>query len=140
MSKDLDRPIFDATAPDRRRAFKYFVANFHDYCVIHDLVNPPKEQNSADYWITAKRPKALAALRRAFPQSEWDVLTTTIDAQIPEEHKANPNTVFFVHSLKSMECLSRIGILRYVCIIKDVIFHRRRLIAYNECTKRITSS
>jgi len=42
------------------------------------------------YWITAKRPKALAALRRAFPQAEWDVLTTTIDAQIPTEDKLHP--------------------------------------------------
>ncbi|KAK3749290.1 hypothetical protein QZH41_007556 [Actinostola sp. cb2023] len=38
----------------------------------------------------AKRPKALAALRRAFPQAEWDVLTTTIDAQIPTEDKFHP--------------------------------------------------
>ena len=67
MRKDHDRPIFDATAADRRRAFKYFVANFHDYCVIHDLVSPSKEQNSAEYWVAAKRPKPLAALRRAFP-------------------------------------------------------------------------
>ena len=66
------------------------MANFHDYCIIHDLVDPSKEQNNADYWIAAKRPMVLAALRRAFPQSEWDVLTTITDAQIPEEHKANP--------------------------------------------------
>ena len=92
MSKDHDRPIFDATAADRRRAFKYFAANFHGYCVIHDLVNPSKEQHSAEYWIAAKRPKALAALRRAFHQSEWDVLTTTINAQISQDEKGNPAT------------------------------------------------
>ena len=32
----------------------------------------------------------MAALRRAFPQAEWDVLTTTIDSQIAEEDKQNP--------------------------------------------------
>ena len=32
----------------------------------------------------------MAALRRAFPQAEWDALTTTIDAQIAEEDKQNP--------------------------------------------------
>ena len=28
MGKDNDRPVFDATAADRRRAFKFFIANF----------------------------------------------------------------------------------------------------------------
>ena len=32
----------------------------------------------------------MAALRRAFPQTEWDVLTTTIDAQIAEDDKQHP--------------------------------------------------
>ena len=32
----------------------------------------------------------MAAFRRAFPQAEWDALTTTIDAQITEEDKQNP--------------------------------------------------
>ena len=32
----------------------------------------------------------MAALRRAFPQAEWDALTTTIDSQIAEEDKQNP--------------------------------------------------
>ena len=57
---------------------------------MEDYINPAKTIDSEDYWITAKRPKAMAALRRAFPQAEWDVLTTTIDAQISEEEKQNP--------------------------------------------------
>ena len=85
-----DRPVFDASSPDRRRAFKFFVANFRDFCIMEDYINPAKTIDSEDYWITAKRPKAMAALRRAFPQAEWDVLTTTIDAQISEEEKQNP--------------------------------------------------
>ena len=85
-----DRAVFDASSPDRRRAFKFFVANFRDFCIMEDYINPAKPIDSEDYWITAKRPKAMAALRRAFPQAEWDVLTTTIDAQISEEEKQNP--------------------------------------------------
>ena len=90
MGKDNDRPTFDATATDRRRAFKFFIANFRDYCIMEDYVNSSKVVDSDDYWIEAKRPKALAALRRAFPQGEWDVLTTTIDSQIPSEDKQHP--------------------------------------------------
>jgi len=54
--------------------------------------NPAKPVDSDDYWITAKRPKpkALTPLRRAFPQAEWDILTTTIDAQIPIDDKLYP--------------------------------------------------
>ena len=82
--------MFDASDPDRRRAFKYFVANFRDFCIMEDFVNPAKDVDSDDYWIGAKRPKAMAALRRAFPPQEWDVLTTTIDTQISEANKLNP--------------------------------------------------
>lgn len=32
----------------------------------------------------------MAALRRAFPPAEWDVLTTTIDAQIAHDDKQHP--------------------------------------------------
>ena len=78
-----DRPIIDASSFDRRRVFKFFVANVRDFCVTRDYISPAF--NSQDYWIAAKRPKAMAALRRAFPQAEWDALTTTIDAQIAEE-------------------------------------------------------
>ena len=85
-----DRPLFDASSSDRRRAFKFFVANFRDFCIMEDYVNPAKPFDSEDYWIIAKRPKAMAALRRAFPQAEWDVLTITIDAQISEDNKQNP--------------------------------------------------
>ena len=85
-----DRPIFDSSSSDRRRAFKFFGANFRDFCVMEDYINPAKPLDSDDYWIATKRPKAMAALRRAFPQVEWDVLTTTIDPQIPDEDKQNP--------------------------------------------------
>ena len=57
---------------------------------MQDYVDPAKQQDSDDYWIAAKRPKALAALRRAFPQAEWDVLTTTIDSQIATADKNHP--------------------------------------------------
>ena len=53
-------------------------------------MNPAKDIDTDDYWTSAKRPKAMAALRRAFPQAEWDVLTTTIDSQIAEEDKQHP--------------------------------------------------
>ena len=51
---------------------------------MEDFANPAKPLDSEDYWITAKCPKAMAALHRAFAQAKWDVLTTTIDAQISE--------------------------------------------------------
>ena len=89
MGKDHDRPMFDASDPDRRRAFKYFVANFRDFCIMEDFINPAKDVDSDDYWIGAKRPKAMASLRRAFPAQEWDVLTTTIDTQISDDNKLN---------------------------------------------------
>jgi hypothetical protein len=89
MPKDNDRPYFDASAPDRRRAFKFFVANFRD-CVMEDYVNPSEAVDSDKYWITARRPKALAAHRRAFPPEELDVLATTVDAQIDTERKLHP--------------------------------------------------
>jgi len=57
---------------------------------MEDYINPAKPLDSEDYWITAKRPKAMAVLRRAFPQAEWDVLTTTIDSQISDDEKQNP--------------------------------------------------
>ena len=85
-----DRPTFDATSADCRRAFKFFVANFRDFCIMEDYINPAKPLDSEDCWITAKRPKAMAALPWAFPQAEWDVLTTTIDSQISDDEKQNP--------------------------------------------------
>ena len=33
---------------------------------MEDYVNPAKDIDSDDYWISAKRPKAVAALQRAF--------------------------------------------------------------------------
>ena len=85
-----DRPIFDANSDNRRRAFKFFSANFRDFCIMEDYVDPAKAVDSNDYWIATKRPKVMAALRRAFPPAEWDVLTTTIDAQIPDDDKQHP--------------------------------------------------
>ena len=32
----------------------------------------------------------MAALQRAFPQAEWDVLTTTMDSQIDDKDKQHP--------------------------------------------------
>ncbi|KAL9954696.1 hypothetical protein ACROYT_G042267 [Oculina patagonica] len=52
-----DRPVFDASSEDRRRAFKFFIANFRDYCIMEDYINPAKAVDSDDYWIPAKRPK-----------------------------------------------------------------------------------
>ena len=71
--------LFDASDPDWQRAFKYFVANFQDFCIMEDFINPAKDVDLDDCWIRAKRPKAMAALQRAFPSQEWDVLTTTTD-------------------------------------------------------------
>ena len=95
-----DRPIFDAYSDDRRLALKFFLANFRDYCIIHveDYVNPTKELDSDDYWIVAKRPKVMAALRRAFPPAEWDVLTTTIDAQLSQHYLGEEPIIKSTHN------------------------------------------
>ena len=58
-----DQPVFDADSEDRCRVFKVFLTNFRDFCIIEDI-------DSNDYWISAKRSKAMAELRRAFPQAE----------------------------------------------------------------------
>lgn len=52
-------------------------------------INPAKPLDSEDYWITPKRPKAMAALHRALPQAEWDVFTTTTNSQISDKEKQN---------------------------------------------------
>ena len=85
-----DRLIFDASSSDRCRTFKFFVANFRVFRIIEDYINTAKLLDSEDYWITTKRIKAMAALRRAFPLAKWDVLTTTRDSQTPDEDKKNP--------------------------------------------------
>lgn len=85
-----DRPVFDAMHDNRRRAFTFFIANFRDFCIMEDYVDATKLVDSNDYWIAAKRPKVMAALRRAFAPAEWDVLTVTIDAQIADEDKGHP--------------------------------------------------
>ena len=90
MEKDHDGPMFDASDPDWQRAFKYFVANFQDFCIMEDFINPAKDVDLDDCWIRAKRPKAMAVLQRAFPSQEWDVLTTTTDTQISDDNKLNP--------------------------------------------------
>ena len=37
---------------------------------MEDYVNPAKDIDSDNYWISVKCPKAMTALRRAFPQAE----------------------------------------------------------------------
>jgi len=82
-----DRPVFDADSEDRRRAFKFFLADFRHFRIMEDYEKPAKDIDSDDYWISAKCLRAMAALRRAFPQAEWYVPTTAIDYQIDDEHK-----------------------------------------------------
>ena len=58
---------------------------------MENYVNPAKDIDSDNYWMSGKPPKATAALQgRAFCQAEWDVLTTTIDSQIDYEDKQHP--------------------------------------------------
>ena len=86
MGKDNDRPMFDANASDSIFLWQ-ILGTIASWKI---MLIPSKDIDSAEYWIAAKRPKALAALRRAFPQAEWDVLTKTIDAQIPPDNKLKP--------------------------------------------------
>ena len=46
-----DRPVFDASSDDRRQAFKFFIVNFRDFCIMEDYVNPAKELYSDDYAV-----------------------------------------------------------------------------------------
>ena len=41
-----DRPVFDAGSDDLRRAFKFFLANFRDFCIMEDYVNHAKDIDS----------------------------------------------------------------------------------------------
>ena len=36
--------VLDVISDDRRRAFKYFVSNFGNFCKMEDLVNPVDRQ------------------------------------------------------------------------------------------------
>lgn len=47
-------------------------------------------QQQIGYRVAVKQPKAFAALRRALPPTEWDVITTTTDGQIEAENKLHP--------------------------------------------------
>ena len=46
MEKDHDGPMFDASDPDWQRAFKYFVANFQDFCIMEDFITPAKDETT----------------------------------------------------------------------------------------------
>ena len=37
--------VLDITSDDRRRAFKYLVANFGNLCIMEDFVNPVDRQD-----------------------------------------------------------------------------------------------
>ena len=46
VEKDHDGPMFDASDPDWQRAFKYFVANFQDFCIMEDFITPAKDETT----------------------------------------------------------------------------------------------
>ena len=46
VEKNHDRPMFDASDPDWQRAFKYFVANFQDFCIMEDFITPAKDETT----------------------------------------------------------------------------------------------
>lgn len=74
-----DRLIFDVNFDDRRRAFKFFLVNFRDFCIMEDYVDFVKVVDSNDYWIVVKRSKVMVVFRRVFFSVEWDVFIIIID-------------------------------------------------------------
>ena len=83
------RPIFQILG-DSSISFKYFVEDFHNYCILEDHVDTSKARGEDGYWIENRRPKAVAALQRAFPQSEWASLTAKVLPNISELDRRSP--------------------------------------------------
>ena len=133
-----DRPIFHANSDNRRRVYKFFLANFRDYCIIEDYVDPTKELDSNDYWIAAKRPKVMAALCGAFPPAEWDELTTKIDAQIVDkQHPARWLAQLSQHYLGGEPIIQRthnfLHILRQEPGMSVQDWHTLVMLEYQKC-------
>ena len=80
-----DKPILDVHAVRANRDhFRHWETRFHDYCLLEGYRNPAKNRltETADHYISAKRPFELAVLRSAIPASEWNTLPTD-DADKP---------------------------------------------------------
>ena len=43
IGENPDWPQFDTSDLDQWRAFKYFLVNIRDFCIMEDLINPAKE-------------------------------------------------------------------------------------------------
>lgn len=46
IGENHDPPQFDTSDPGRWRAFKYFLVNIRDFCIMEDFINPAKEVDS----------------------------------------------------------------------------------------------
>ena len=64
--------------------------DFHNYCILEDHVDASKARGEDGYWIENRRPKAVAALQRAFSQSEWASLTAKVLPNISELDRRSP--------------------------------------------------
>lgn len=98
---------------------------------MEDYVDSTKLVHSNDYWIAARRPKVIAALRRAFPPAEWDILTVTIDAQIADEDKGHP--VRWLGQL-SQHYLREEPIIQsthnFLCLLKTITWYEHPSLAH----------
>lgn len=88
-----DKPILDVQAVrSNRDHYRHWETRFHDYCLLEGYRNPAKDRltETADHYITAKRPFELAVLRSAIPATEWNTLDDVIASKIPTDDTGKP--------------------------------------------------
>ena len=81
-----DKPILDvhAVRADQDH-FLHLETRFHDYCLLEGYRNSAKNRltETANHYISAKRPFELPVLHSAIPASEWNTLNDVIVSKIP---------------------------------------------------------
>ena len=85
------RPHFDNTSDDIAGSYKYFILDFHNYCVLEDYVDSGvADETSGGHWPANKRAKVIAALQRAFPRGEWATISSKIVPSLSNADKKLP--------------------------------------------------
>ena len=85
------RPHFDNTSDDIAGSYKYFILDFHNYCVLEDYVDSGvADEMSGGHWPANKRAKVTAALQRAFPRGEWATISSKIVPSLSNADKKLP--------------------------------------------------
>ena len=115
----MDRPIFDTNSDWRSPPSVQVLVGELSWLLFNGrLCQPAKTVENDDYWIAAKRPKVMAALRRALPSAELDLLTATLKLLMMT------NTIQLDGSLSSHITTLEKSLLLEAFIIPSVFWNR----------------